>query len=42
MVRIYKELSVGPTKARSSCAGTDTLIATLENSLTAAERSRSP
>ena len=40
MVRIYKELfGRGPTKARSSYAGPDTLIATLENSLTAAERS---
>lgn len=39
MVRIYKELfGRGPTKARSSYAGRDTLIATLENSLTAAER----
>jgi uncharacterized protein YbcI len=38
MVRIYKELfGRGPTKARSSYAGRDTLIATLENSLTAAE-----
>jgi uncharacterized protein YbcI len=39
MVRIYKELfGRGPTKARTSYAGPDTLIATLENSLTAAER----
>jgi uncharacterized protein YbcI len=39
MVRIYKELlGRGPTKARSDYAGPDTLIATLENSLTAAER----
>jgi uncharacterized protein YbcI len=38
MVRIYKELfGRGPTKARSSYAGPDTLLATLENSLTAAE-----
>lgn len=39
MVRIYKELfGRGPTKARSGYAGPDTLIATLENSLTPAER----
>jgi uncharacterized protein YbcI len=39
MVRIYKELfGLGPTKARSAYAGPDTLIATFENSLTAAER----
>jgi uncharacterized protein YbcI len=39
MVRSYKELlGRGPTKARSEYAGPDTLIATLENSLTAAER----
>jgi uncharacterized protein YbcI len=39
LVRIYKELlGRGPTKARSDYAGPDTLIATLENSLTAAER----
>jgi uncharacterized protein YbcI len=39
MVRIYKELfGRGPTKARSSYAGRDILIATLENSLTVAER----
>jgi len=39
MVRIYKEVfGHGPPKARSSYAGSDTLIATLENSLTAAER----
>lgn len=39
MVRIYKELfGRGPTGARSSYAGPDTLITTLENSLTAAER----
>jgi uncharacterized protein YbcI len=38
IVRIYKELfGRGPTKARTSYAGPDTLIATLENSLTAAE-----
>lgn len=39
MVRIYKEqFGRGPTKARSSYAGPDTLIATVENSLTPAER----
>jgi uncharacterized protein YbcI len=39
MVRIYKELlGRGPTKARSSYAGPDALIATLDNSRTAAER----
>ena len=39
MVRIYKELfGHGPSKARSNYAGPDTLIATLEDSLTAAER----
>lgn len=39
MVRIYKELfGRGPTKARCNYAGPDTLIATLEDSLTAAER----
>ena len=39
MVRLYKELfGRGPTKARSSYAGPDTLLATIENSLTAAER----
>jgi uncharacterized protein YbcI len=39
MVRIYKELfGRGPTKARTSYAGSDTLIATLENCLTAAQR----
>jgi uncharacterized protein YbcI len=38
MVRIYKELlGRGPTKARSAYAGPDTLIATLEDSLTPAE-----
>jgi uncharacterized protein YbcI len=37
MVRIYKELfGRRPTKARSSYAGPDTLISTIENSLTAA------
>ena len=39
MVRIYKELfGRGPTKACCNYAGPDTLIATLEDSLTAAER----
>jgi uncharacterized protein YbcI len=39
MVRIYKELlGRGPTKARSAYAGPDTLIATLADSLTPAER----
>ena len=39
MVRLYKELfGRGPTKARSHYAGPDTLLSTIENSLTAAER----
>ena len=39
MVRIYKELlGRGPTKARTSYAGPDTMVATIENSLTPAER----
>jgi hypothetical protein len=39
MVRIYKEqFGCGPTKARSAYAGPDTLVATIENSLTPAER----
>jgi uncharacterized protein YbcI len=39
MVRLYKEqFGRGPTKARSNFAGPDTLICTLENSLTPAER----
>ena len=39
MVRLYKELfGRGPTKARSDFAGPDTLVCTLENSLTPAER----
>ena len=39
MVRIYKQLfGRGPTVARSAYAGRDTLIVTLENSLTRAER----
>jgi uncharacterized protein YbcI len=39
MVRLYKELfGRGPTKARTNYAGPDTLIATIQNSLTPAER----
>jgi uncharacterized protein YbcI len=39
MVRIYKEsFGRGPTKVRTHYAGTDTVVATLENSLTPAER----
>ena len=39
MVRLYKELfGRGPTRARSDFAGSDTLICTLEDSLTPAER----
>jgi uncharacterized protein YbcI len=39
MVRLYKELfGRGPTKARTNYAGPDTLVATIENSLTGAER----
>jgi uncharacterized protein YbcI len=39
MVRLYKELfGRGPTKARTNYAGSDTLVATIENSLTPAER----
>jgi uncharacterized protein YbcI len=39
MVRIYKEsFGRGPTKVRTHYAGPDTLVATLENSLTPAER----
>jgi uncharacterized protein YbcI len=39
MVRLYKELfGRGPTKARTNYAGPDTLISTIQNSLTAAER----
>jgi uncharacterized protein YbcI len=39
MVRLYKELfGRGPTKARTHYAGPDTLVSSLENSLTAAER----
>jgi len=39
MVRLYKEqFGRGPTKAVSHFAGSDTLICTLENTLTPAER----
>jgi uncharacterized protein YbcI len=39
MVRLYKELfGRGPTKAHTTYATPDLIIATLENSLTAAER----
>ena len=39
MVRLYKEMfGRGPTKARSSFAGRDLLVCTLEDSLTPAER----
>jgi uncharacterized protein YbcI len=39
MVRIYKELfGRGPTKARTGYADPDTLVTTIQNSLTAAER----
>jgi uncharacterized protein YbcI len=39
MVHLYKELfGRGPTKARTSYAGPDLLVATLENSLTRIER----
>jgi uncharacterized protein YbcI len=39
MVRLYKELfGRGPTKARTHYAGPDTLISTIQNSLTPAER----
>jgi uncharacterized protein YbcI len=40
MVRLYKELfGRGPTKARTHYAGPDTLVSTIQNSLTPAERS---
>jgi uncharacterized protein YbcI len=40
MVRLYKEqFGRGPTKARTEFAGPDTILCTLENSLTPAERS---
>jgi uncharacterized protein YbcI len=39
MVHLYKELfGRGPTKARTSYAGPDLLVSTLENSLTRIER----
>jgi uncharacterized protein YbcI len=39
MVRLYKELfGRGPTKARTHYAGPDTILCTVQNSLTAAER----
>jgi uncharacterized protein YbcI len=39
MVRLYKELfGRGPTRARTNYAGPDTLVATIQNSLTPAER----
>ena len=39
MVRLYKEaFGRGPTKARAQLSGHDTLVVTLENSLTVAER----
>jgi uncharacterized protein YbcI len=39
MVRLYKVLfGRGPTKARTDYAGPDILVATIENSLTPAER----
>jgi uncharacterized protein YbcI len=39
MVRLYKELfGRGPTKARTNYAGPDTLVSTIQNSLTPSER----
>jgi uncharacterized protein YbcI len=39
MVRLYKQLfGRGPTKARTNYTGPDTLIATIQTSLTPAER----
>jgi uncharacterized protein YbcI len=39
MVRLYKDLfGRGPTKARTNYAGPDTLVATIEQSMTPAER----
>jgi uncharacterized protein YbcI len=39
IVRIYKELfGRGPTKVRTDYAGSDTIVTTVENSLTPAER----
>jgi len=41
MVRLYREVfGRGPTKAHSEFAGPDTLICTLEESMTPAERNR--
>jgi uncharacterized protein YbcI len=40
MVRLYKtQFGRGPTKARTAYAGRDTLVSTLEDSFTPAERS---
>jgi uncharacterized protein YbcI len=40
MVRLYKELfGRGPTKVRTNYAGPDTIVTTLEDSLTSPERS---
>jgi uncharacterized protein YbcI len=40
MVKLYKDLfGRGPTKARTNFAGPDVLVCTLQDSLTAAERS---
>ncbi len=40
MVRLYKELfGRGPTKAKTDFAGPDTVLCTLEDSMTPAERS---
>jgi uncharacterized protein YbcI len=40
MVRLYKEqFGRGPTKARTEFAGPDTILCTLEDSMTPAERS---
>ena len=39
MVHLYKEMfGRGPTKARTNYAGPDTIVSTLENTLTLAER----
>jgi uncharacterized protein YbcI len=39
MVRLYKELfGRGPTKARTDYAGPDTIVSTIQNSLTPSER----
>jgi uncharacterized protein YbcI len=39
MVRLYKDMfGRGPTRARTSFAGPDTIVSTLEDSLTPAER----